>query len=343
MKNTSRLCPHFRSPMGESTSDQWNPHTKDQQCEKRLSCISRVEHVNLCVFNITERQIIHISDHMWASWDFAWLATLIVCSTSHIGKMKQKKNPNYWSSTRRTHWWSKVSPYKRTAVRKTWLHTTDPLRGKATGDLRNIHTRAINAKNYSSCSSRILRSSDDFLSLATSKCIRQPENMKENNKAPSAFLILCGGIHGWPMASPHKRPAMRKSFMQFLENTAAFVSSILWKEIVCTAVTTREHHGISFDWQLYCFPTTYTRKTVEQDIKIPHYWSSMRRTQWWPMGLQYTKGQQCENINPVISRLQVYLCSSTSCKNKFSTKVTSHGRQGISSSLETLLFVQQPV
>ena len=89
-KNTSRRCPHFRSPMGESTSDQWNPHTKDQQCEKRPSCISRVEHVYLCVFNITERQIIRNSDHIWASWDFAWLATLIVCSTSHIGKMKQK-------------------------------------------------------------------------------------------------------------------------------------------------------------------------------------------------------------------------------------------------------------
>ena len=30
-------------------------------------------------------------------------------------------------------------------------------------------------------------------------------------------------------------------------------------------------------------------------------------------------------------------------KKQISTKVTSHGRQGISSSLATLLFVQQPV
>ena len=112
-KNTSKLCPLFWSAMGKSTSDQWNPHTKKQQCEKRPSCNFMVEHVYMCVTSITERQIIQNGDRMWASRDFTWLATVIVCSTSHIGKMKQKnKILHYWSSMWKTHWWPMVSPYK---------------------------------------------------------------------------------------------------------------------------------------------------------------------------------------------------------------------------------------
>ena len=33
----TRLSPPFWSPVGEPTGDQWNPHTKGQQCEKRSS------------------------------------------------------------------------------------------------------------------------------------------------------------------------------------------------------------------------------------------------------------------------------------------------------------------
>ena len=63
---------------------------------------------------------------------------------------------------------------QRNSSAKKRLHTTDPLRGETTGALRNIHTRAISAKNHSYFSSNILRASDYFLSLAASRFIRQP-------------------------------------------------------------------------------------------------------------------------------------------------------------------------
>ena len=61
------------------------------------------------------------------------------------------------------------------------------------------------------------------------------------------------------------------------------------------------------------FPTTYTRKQWNKTLKFrttDPLWGEPTDDQW----TCHTKGQQCENINPAISRPQVYLCSSTSCK-----------------------------
>ena len=151
--------------------------------------------------------------------------------------------------------------------------------------------------------------------------------MKEN-KAPSAFLILCGGIHQWSMASTHKGPAMRKTFMQFLECTAAFVSSILWKEILCTAVTIRKHHGISFDWQLYCLSNNVYQKTVEQDIKIPHNWSIMRGTHWWPMDSPYKGPAMRKHKSCYFKTAGLPLFINIVQKNKFPQKKHHMGVRG---------------
>ena len=67
-------APHywFLILWGETTSDQWNLHTKGKQCEKHSSC-----NPSISGLYVLKRPFTHNSENIWASWNSVSLATLL--------------------------------------------------------------------------------------------------------------------------------------------------------------------------------------------------------------------------------------------------------------------------
>ena len=89
---------------GETSSDQWNLHTKGQQCEKHSSCNSSISGLH-----VLSRPITHNSENIWASSDYVSLGTLLFVQQRIQEKCKNASN----------------------------FHPTVPLWGESTGDHRN--------------------------------------------------------------------------------------------------------------------------------------------------------------------------------------------------------------
>ena len=89
---------------GETTSDQWNLHTKGQQCEKHSSYNSSISGLH-----ILKRPITRNHKNIWASSDYVSLATLLFVQQSIQEKCKNASN----------------------------FHPTGPFWGESTGDRRN--------------------------------------------------------------------------------------------------------------------------------------------------------------------------------------------------------------
>ena len=103
--------------LGETSSDQWNLHTKGQQCEKHSSCNSSISGLH-----ILKRPITHNSENIWASSDYVSLATILFVQQRIQEKCKNaSKFPPHCSLMRRIHRWPPESPQKGPAMRKALI------------------------------------------------------------------------------------------------------------------------------------------------------------------------------------------------------------------------------
>ena len=103
------------------------------------------------------------------------------------------------------------------------------------------------------------------------------ENTKENNKTPH-YWCLMGRNHQWPMESPHKGSAMRKTFiMQFQYFRSAYFEKTnqtqQWKHMSVL--------GFSLTGNSIVCSAAHTGK-MQEGIKFPPYCSLTMRFYRWP-------------------------------------------------------------
>ena len=139
-------------------------------------------------------------------------------------------------------------------------------------------------------------------SLATLMFVHQPvrKNTKENNKAPHRWFPV-RRIQQRPMESPHKGPAMWKALiMQFQYFRSTYDGK--------THFTQQWKHmhilGFHLTGNSIVYSTIYI-KEMQENIKISHYWSFLKRIHWWPMDSPH-KGPAMRKAS--IMQFQGYIC-----------------------------------